>query len=246
MNQPPGAHNPWPAPPPAGAAGPGMTQLGEPPPEALQSGPPQGYGGPMAGSKVQATVADPGLGMQPGGYGGSQGMYGGAPGGMPGAYGGAPAGMPGAPYGVAPAYSPGRSAPKGSSALPIVLGIGGVAVVGLALGGFFWMRGRSEEPPPPIEVPTPTQAPVAADPPPASADAPAPADSPGEPPPADSPAATPAPAPKPTYTAPKPTATTPTPKPTSTTPTPKPTSTTPKPSGTTKKPPFGGKNPFKK
>src|SRR5262245_59623312 len=114
MNQPPSGNNPWPAAPPSGASGPGHTQLGEPPPAALQaslpgwraaSGSPLG-GGPRAGAPVSPTMTDPGLAQQPGGYGGGGG-FGAAPG-----YGAQPYGSPFA--GPPIPFAPARPAPKSS------------------------------------------------------------------------------------------------------------------------------------
>ncbi len=257
MNQPPGANNPWPAAPPAGAGGAGFTQLGEPPPEALQ---PQGgspYGtapgpGPMAGAPVAPTMADPGFG-QSSGYGGPlqdtavsrirpvsslrrspalrrSTSY-------------------GSPYGGSPGWRPPRAC-RGVRLRPRHRARPARCPRG---GRRARRRSCSSEAATPTTRLRPSKCPnrppatVAADQPttprtdapsPTSTDTPEP--SPGAtdtPPPVAFPS--PTPAPSPTWTAPpKPTATTPPkptttttapPKPTATTPKPKPTTTTPKP-----------------
>ncbi|MEZ4311335.1 MAG: hypothetical protein R3F14_25135 [Polyangiaceae bacterium] len=233
MNQPPGGNPHWPSAPPSGAAGPGHTQLGEPPPEALQQAPVYGtapagmapMGGGMAGAPVSPTVADPGLGQgSPYGPRLRTASYG-----QPSSVWRAPA----RPLRwLPPDACPAPARRSGGSGLGLVLGILGLVAGGGALAAFLLIgRGSDGDDAPVPTVEPPTPAPVTADPVPA--DTPAPADTPTDTPsPSDTPppVASPAPTPTYTYTPTKPVATATKPASTAT----KPTSTATKPTTTTK------------
>jgi hypothetical protein len=177
----------WPA-PPAGAYGPGFTQVGEP--GFTPSFPPQegGVPGPMA--PPRATVVDPGVGMEP----------------IPAAA--APVMYPAPVQNYVPPAAP----PK--SRVPMIIGIGAIMVGAAATGAFLYTRhadtGASDadtatpatppakksaapektaEPAPTeaadakADTPTTTEAPPATEAPPPSAPAEKPTTSPQQPPP---------------------------------------------------------------